>query len=250
MRSRRLPIRPRRAAAEQAKPVPSKSRHRHRASSGDPHLQRPQGESGRRSGPRGRGIDDGSGADPHRSPRSYGQEVLRAPEADGDNDGWPTLHTVSVPVPLDELATALDRRANTAYLLTVGEHGRVHCVASTLAWTDGELVVPAGTTSRRNAAARGSVVLLSPPVPSPGSQPAAGADDELDAYSLIVDGEVSGASRAESGTGGQTEGTVRVRPTHAVFHRPAPPHNGGHGHDCVHVYEAEPPARGVTTHAE
>lgn len=141
---------------------------------------------------------------------------------------------MSIPVPLDELAAALDRRSNAAYLLTVGEDGTTHCVASTVEWAGEELVVPAGRTSARNAACRGHVVLLSPPAaglatPSPGGDGASPADG----YSLIVDAEVTATSPLEGAVGS----TVRVRPTHAVLHRPAVAPNGRRGHDCVHVYE-------------
>ncbi|MDA8313531.1 MAG: hypothetical protein M0Z46_23520 [Actinomycetota bacterium] len=144
---------------------------------------------------------------------------------------------MSVPVPLGELAAALARRGNWVYLLTVGDDQRAHCVASPLAWAGGEIEVQAGTTSRRNATARGNAVLLSPPCLSPArfsppvSPPEDAGGDHLDAYSLIVDAEVPGTD------GGSPAGTLRVRPTHAVLHRPAPALPGGPGHDCVHLYE-------------
>lgn len=152
---------------------------------------------------------------------------------------------MSVPVPLDELAAALTRRSNAAYLLTVGA-GRTHCVAARVEWLDGELVVPAGATSIRNAAACGSVVLLSPPAggllarerPSAGGAGDAATEATLDDYSLIVDADVTGVLDAGA-TGTGAGGSVRVRPTHAVFHRPVVA-NGG-GHDCVHVYEETAP---------
>ncbi len=134
---------------------------------------------------------------------------------------------VSVTVPLDELATVLDRRSNVAYLLTVGDDERTHCVASTLDWDGEELVVPAGRSSVRNASARGHVVLLSPPAAGIAAPPSGD-----DGYSLIVDAEVTGTSNGSGTTGS----TVRVRPTHAVLHRPAVAPGGDPGHDCVHVY--------------
>ncbi len=155
---------------------------------------------------------------------------------------------MTIPVPLDELATALERRSNAAYLLTVGEDGRAHCVASTVEWAGEELVVPAGRTSTRNAASRGHVVLLSPPAaglaaPPPGdSGSGSGGDsgdgyraggDSGDGYSLIVDAQVTATSPLE----GVAEITVRARPTHAVLHRPAVAPDGRRGHDCVHVYD-------------
>jgi hypothetical protein len=152
---------------------------------------------------------------------------------------------VSVPVPLGELAQVLDRRGKWVYLLTVGDDQRTHCVASPLEWVGRELVVQAGTTSRHNASARGTAVLLSPPRVAPlGTAPLAGGelvggalvdealvDEALDAYSLIVDAEVVQTGGTES-----RARTVRMRPVHAVLHRPAPAHGDGRSHDCVHLY--------------
>lgn len=135
---------------------------------------------------------------------------------------------MSVPVPLDQLAAVLARRSNVAYLLTVSDDGRTHCVASAVEWLGDELVVPAGGTSVRNAGARGHVVLLSPP---PAGLAAPGPDD--DGYSLIVDAEVTATSSGEGAAGS----TVRARPIHAVLHRPAVAPDGRRGHDCVRVYE-------------
>lgn len=97
------------------------------------------------------------------------------------------------------------------------------------------MVVPAGATSLRNAEARGTAVLLSPPT---GGLLKSGADSTMDAYSLIVDVDVTGTSVGDPSTGPGS--TVRVRPTHAVFHRPAVAPDGGNAHDCVHVYDEAP----------
>ncbi len=135
---------------------------------------------------------------------------------------------MSVQVPVEELAAVLDRRSNLAYLLTVGDDGRTHCVASRVEWLGDELVVPAGKTSVRNAETRRHVVLLSPPaagLPSPGP--------EEDGYSLIVDADVTAADVQER----TAERSVRVRPTHAVLHRPAVAPDGGRSNDCVRVYD-------------
>ncbi len=151
---------------------------------------------------------------------------------------------MSIPVPLDELAAALARRSNAAYLLTVGDDGRAHCVASTVKWVGEELAVLAGSTSARNAASRGDVVLLSPPAaglgaPPPGDSGERGSDsgerggDSYSDYSLIVDAQVTATSAFD----GAAEITVRARPTHAVLHRPAVAPDGQRGHDCVHLYE-------------
>ncbi len=157
-----------------------------------------------------------------------------------------TLPSVSVPVPLDGLAAALARRSNAAYLLTVGDDGRAHCVATAIEWLHDEIVVAAGATSLRNAAARGNVVLLAPPVSgllSGPASPAVGGDaaTTLDTYSLIVDVDVTGTTTPGNGAGTGSGRTVRVRPTHAVFHRPALAPASGQGHDCVHVYDEPAP---------
>lgn len=147
---------------------------------------------------------------------------------------------MSIPIPLEELAEALARRSNTAYLLTVGDDGRTHCIASTLEWVDDEIDVAAGATSLRNADARGVVVLLVPPatglVASAASAGTGEADNSLDAYSLIVDADVTGTPARSPAAGGRAS-SLLVRPTHAVFHRPAPSSDGRHAHDCVHVYD-------------
>lgn len=142
---------------------------------------------------------------------------------------------MSVPVPLDELASELEQRSNAAYLLTVGEDGTAHCVATTVDWIDDELVVPAGRTSAHNAAARGHVVLLSPPE-SGLAGPAPDDDGESHGgYSLIVDARVTASPSGEQAAGSGT--TVRALPVHAVLHRPAVAPDGRRGHDCVHVYD-------------
>ncbi|HTL84253.1 MAG TPA: hypothetical protein VL856_03670, partial [Acidimicrobiia bacterium] len=94
-----------------------------------------------------------------------------------------------------------------AYLLTVADDGRPHAVALRMTIGEGEIVCDAGKTSCKNASARPDVSLLWPPV------------DVAD-YSLIVDGTatVSGSS-------------VRITPTRAVRHRPAP--DGGN--DCAPI---------------
>lgn len=138
---------------------------------------------------------------------------------------------------LEDLRAELEQRANAAYLLTVGDDGRPHCLAVVVEWRTGELAMGAGRTSMRNAASRGTVTLLSPP-PSAHRDSATPDDTGTDSgrglagYSLIVDCDLSSA-----GTADLEPGVVRVRPTHAVLHRPAVASNGARGHDCVHVYD-------------
>lgn len=104
----------------------------------------------------------------------------------------------------------------TPYLLTQGEDGRPHAVASSIAWHADGIRVRTGKRSLANVAARPLVSLLWPPV-EPGG------------YSLIVDGEgtISGS--------GDTACAI-IRPTRGVLHRPgaAPaPAAQGCGSDCV-----------------
>ncbi len=160
---------------------------------------------------------------------------------------------MSVSVPLARVRVELDQRANRTYLLTVGDDGRPHCAAVGVRWQGDELVVDAGRTSATNAAAHRLVTLLAPPAtPLPAlGQPSDGYE-VLEGYSLIVDGDVtavplpaggSGSSGGGKGTGdgGRSGGgEVRIRPTHAVLHRPATAPDGGPAHDCMPVYDDGP----------
>ena len=110
---------------------------------------------------------------------------------------------MSIPVELAELHEAITGLERAPYLLTVGDDGRPHCVATPCRWHDDELELEAGNRTLANAGARPSVSLLWPP-------------NVADGYSLIVDAEVVHAER--SGTG---DNVVRVRPSRAVLHRPA-----------------------------
>lgn len=144
---------------------------------------------------------------------------------------------MSVKVPLAELQAALGQRAGPVYLLTVSDDGRPHCVAVATDWQGGELVVHTGGTSARNAAARPQVTLLVPPVlPAPNEGDSDSDSDDHRDYSLIVDGDILTAS----GPDGGAAPVVRMRPTHAVLHRPASTAGGGRAHDCVPVYDDAP----------
>lgn len=161
---------------------------------------------------------------------------------------------MSVKVPLERVRDELEQRANRAYLLTVGDDGRPHCAAVVLGWREDELVVGAGRTSASNAAARRQVTLLAPPttlLPALGEP--SGGQEVLEGYSLIVDGDVTAVpvpatsgneASGDEGSGGRSGGgEVRVRPTHAVLHRPATAPDGGRAHDCVPVYGEAGPQR-------
>jgi hypothetical protein len=115
---------------------------------------------------------------------------------------------VSIAVGLEELRAKIDDFTTEAYVLTVSDDGRAHSVAVSVSWDGDELVVPAGGTTRRNAAARRLVALLWPPT----------ARGE---FSLIVDAT---ATRVDDDAE-----VVVLEPTRAVLHRPAP---SGTGSDC------------------
>ena len=105
---------------------------------------------------------------------------------------------MSIPVELSDLAKAM-ARYRFAYLLTGTDHGAPHAVAVTPALDGATLVVQGvGRRTGRNAQARAEVALVWPPQ--------AAAD-----YSLIVDGTASVAGEQ-----------IRITPTRAVLHRPAP----------------------------
>ena len=124
---------------------------------------------------------------------------------------------MSIPVELTRLAEEIDARVLGPYLLTSDDDGRPHATAIALRWDGDRLVGPCGRSTGRNAAARPAVSLLWPPN-------AAGE------YSLIVDADAT------------IEGTdehrlARLRPTHAILHRPAdvPDPTTDCAHDCQPV---------------
>ena len=103
---------------------------------------------------------------------------------------------MSIPVPLDELASRLGAYP-WGYLVTVRDDGRAQSLAVPAQLIDGSLVATVGQGTARNAIARPHVTML---FPGPSGQ-------EL---RLIVDGDaVVDGDRIE------------VRPTWAVLHRPA-----------------------------
>ena len=124
---------------------------------------------------------------------------------------------MSVPVGLEELAARIDERATGPYLLTSDDDGRPHATAIALRWEGGELVGPCGRSSGRNATARPAVSVLWPP-------------DEPGGYSLIADADATVEEAAD-------HRLVRLRPTHAILHRPAevPDPTTDCEHDCQPV---------------
>lgn len=119
---------------------------------------------------------------------------------------------MSIKVDLGELAATIDGYG-FAYLITVGDEGRVHVLAvSPAVGDDGVRVGGVGRHSQDNAGERPDVTLVYPPT-EPGG------------YSLLVDGvaTVDGS-------------TITVRPDKAILHRPAPGTEGERiGSDCVPV---------------
>lgn len=105
---------------------------------------------------------------------------------------------MSIKVPLDDLPTALAAYP-WCYLLTVGDDQRAHSLAVPTSFGDGRFTIPAGRTTRANAASRSTVALVFPP--------ASGRE-----YSLIIDGVAH-----------VVDEHVVVVPTDAVMHRPALP---------------------------
>ncbi len=82
---------------------------------------------------------------------------------------------MSVPVPLDELAGAIERFATNPYLVTVAADGRPRATSVSVTWHRELLRVGAGRRTSENVAANDAVALLWP-APEPG------------AHALIVDG--------------------------------------------------------------
>lgn len=122
---------------------------------------------------------------------------------------------MSISVDVSKLAETM-ARYRFAYLLTASDRGAPHAVAVTPVLEGGELVVEdTGRRTRDNAVQRPAVALVWPP-------------EAASDYSLIVDGHAVVA-----------RGPLRITPTRAVLHRPAPPRPpaapGACGSDCVEL---------------
>jgi hypothetical protein len=125
---------------------------------------------------------------------------------------------MSIGVELEQLRTTLGTFARSPYLLTVSDDGRPHSVAVPWAWHGDEIRCAVGNRTLANARVRRGVTLLFAP-------------DDPGGYSLIVDAAVT----ACEGTGAG-DNLVRLRPTRAVLHRPAPDPAAtapGCGADCL-----------------
>src|SRR3546814_17400957 len=107
---------------------------------------------------------------------------------------------MSIPVDLDARLDELATDERPAYLVTAGDAGAPHLVATHLTWVDGAFTAGCGTTTARNLAQRSDVSVVVPP-------------NDVGGYSLIFDaaGEV---------VDGDPQ-TVRLIPRKAVLHRPA-----------------------------
>jgi hypothetical protein len=125
---------------------------------------------------------------------------------------------VSITVDLEQLRATIDTLGRAPYLLTVSDDGRAHSVAVAWEWHHDEITCAVGNRTLANASSRPDVSLLWAP-------------NDADGYSLIVDATVT----ATSGTG-TGDNLVRLQPTRAVLHRPAPEGAAlatGCGADCV-----------------
>jgi hypothetical protein len=122
---------------------------------------------------------------------------------------------MSIGVDLDRLREEAARHGSWAYLLTTNDDARPHAVAVTIAWDDDCVVVEGGRRTSGNAAARPNVSLLWPP-------------HEVGGYHLVVDADAT-----------VDDGAVRLHPTRATLHRPAPadapPSATGCESDCVRL---------------
>jgi hypothetical protein len=120
---------------------------------------------------------------------------------------------------LEKLRAELEHYASPPHLLSSGDDGRPHAVATNIAWDGDHLLLSAGKRSLANIAARKFVSVL---WCAPSSA----------AYSLIVDGEAE-----LCGSGEQAQ--VRLTITRAVLHRPGAPVStsaSGCGSDCVPLF--------------
>lgn len=124
---------------------------------------------------------------------------------------------MSIKVPLEVLGDAVGGMADTCFLLTTNGDSTPHPAHVAVDFDGETLIVSVGRRSWDNAGERTSVTLLWPASPSswPPEGTAALAEGTDDGpMSLLVDGDASHAEPADQGGG-----TVRVRPTSAIWHR-------------------------------
>ena len=106
---------------------------------------------------------------------------------------------MSVPVPLDELAAAIDRYDSNPYLVTVSGDGRPRATSVKVTWHKQLLQVGAGRRTSENVAANDAVALLWP-------APVRGE------HALIVDGWAAVYDSPE------TNLVIFIQPGKAVLH--------------------------------
>jgi len=117
---------------------------------------------------------------------------------------------MSIAVSIERLREEVARFGTTPYLLTVTDDATAHATAVSVEWRGDDLVMSAGGSSRRNAAARARASLLWPPF-EPGG------------YSLISDGDARDIG----------DDRLAFTPTRAVLHRPATPATVKTHPDCT-----------------
>jgi hypothetical protein len=105
---------------------------------------------------------------------------------------------MSIAVALADLGDAMQRYGPTAFVLTTSDDGRPHISHVAVTHEHGALWCTVGGRSTSNAVARPAIAILWPP-------------PTADGFSLIVD-----ADAAVDGS------RLRLTPTRAVEHRPAP----------------------------
>jgi hypothetical protein len=126
------------------------------------------------------------------------------------------LVAVSIPVAVDALASHIEQRGPTAYLVTVRPKERPHVVAVAVTQCDGTLVVGAGRTTMANVERRPDVTLVWPA--APGSS-----------YSLILDGTARPLADAD-------EPSLVIEVRKAVLHRT--PEGDPSAPSCITVFPA------------
>ena len=105
---------------------------------------------------------------------------------------------MSIAVKVEDLGEAIERFGAAAFVLTTSDDGRPHVSHVAVTHDDGALHCTVGRHSAGNARVRAQIAVLWPP-------------QSDDGYSLIVDADAT------------VEGSeLRMIPTKAVLHRPAP----------------------------
>ena len=105
---------------------------------------------------------------------------------------------MSIAVAIDRLGEEMARFGDSAFVLTTSDDGRPHISHVAVTHADGMLHCTVGRSSAGNARSRAQIAVLWPPT-------------STDGFSLIVDADAT------------VDGSeLRLTPTKAVLHRPAP----------------------------